>query len=45
MDLVLGREVLVVGMGSGGNGDRSERSWRKPVDVDVHPQRLVNCIF
>uniref|UniRef100_A0A166C6P7 Uncharacterized protein n=1 Tax=Daucus carota subsp. sativus TaxID=79200 RepID=A0A166C6P7_DAUCS len=30
---------------SGGNGDRSERSWRKPVDVDVHPQRLVNCIF
>lgn len=30
---------------SGGNGDRSERSWRKPVDVDVRPQRLVNCIF
>ncbi|WOG94441.1 hypothetical protein DCAR_0313737 [Daucus carota subsp. sativus] len=25
---------------SGGNGDRSERSWRKPVDVDVHPQRI-----
>ncbi|WOH03867.1 hypothetical protein DCAR_0623267 [Daucus carota subsp. sativus] len=25
---------------SGGNGDRSERSWRKLVDVDVRPQSL-----
>ncbi|KAL8116797.1 hypothetical protein AgCh_023091 [Apium graveolens] len=28
------------GKRSFGSGKRSERSWRKPVDVDVRPQRL-----
>ncbi|KAK1394899.1 eukaryotic translation initiation factor 4B3 [Heracleum sosnowskyi] len=28
---------------SGGNGDRAERSWRKPVDGDVRPQSAENA--